>query len=43
MKQKRFDVLIKTPKRFTSNVEAFLNGLFTALPDTRKSELLAGK
>ena len=42
-KQKRFDVLIKTPKRFTSNVEAFLTGLFTALPDTRKSELLAGK
>ena len=32
-KQKRFDVLIKTPKRFTSNVEAFLNGLFTALPN----------
>ena len=33
MKQKRFDILIKTPKRFTSNTEAFLNGLFTALPN----------
>jgi hypothetical protein len=28
-KIKRFDVLIKTSKRFTSNVEAFLKRAFT--------------